>query len=593
MTKPIPYLFLKSFFLFLFFFILQSNTHANNFHPNGVSPVAIDDNFTTNEDVQLVANIGNNDSQSNSGNNVWSILFNPSHGIVQLFNNVFVRYTPVSNYNGKDTFYYKICANNGQCDTAMVVITISAVDDFPVATNDTYTINEDNVLNGNVAGNDTQSGDGGNVWSVSNNPINGAVLLNSTGTFLYVPNPNYNGKDSFFYRLCDIDGDCSTAKVVITIRPVNDLPVVVRDTFSTDENTPLASSVATNDTLSGDGGNSYSIVLSPNHGLVLFANNGSFTYIPFANYSGLDSFSYRLCDANGDCRSTFAVITVNPVNHFPSTLDNVFFTDQNTLLNAEVASNDTESSDGGNNWSLISGTSNGVLNFNSDGSFDYSPNFNFTGVDTFYYSLCDVDNDCSYAMAMIWVSNILPVQLLSFSANAIHSSAAALSWKVDQEINVNRYEIQRSLNGYNFTTVASVMATSEIASVKNYSFTDYFDPINSAVYYRLKIIDNDTKFEYSKVIVLQLRENNTNSSLNIYPNPFNHYFNMTLQSDFKEDAVMNIYNSKGQKYLQKSIKLSTGINSFNISNLNALPAGIYIIDVVGNRMKLTSRIIKL
>ena len=593
MIKSTNHQFLKTIILATFLMAVQFISLAGNFHPSAVNPIANDDYFTTNEDVQLVANISTNDIQSNSGNNTWSIISNPAHGIVQLLANAFIRYTPASNYYGSDTFYYKLCANNGKCDTAMVVITINSVNDLPVARNDAFNMDEDNTLSGNVASNDTQSGDGGNVWSIYTNPINGAVLLNSIGTFLYVPNPNFNGKDSFYYRLCDVDGDCSTAKVVVTVRSVNDLPVVLRDTFSTDENTPLTSTVATNDTLSGDGGNSFSVLNNPIHGIVLFSNNGNFTYTPFSNYSGLDSFSYRLCDANGDCRSAYAVITINSVNYLPVALDNTFYTDKNVTLNSEVASNDTQSPDGGNTWSLILGPTNGNLTFNNDGSFDYVPNLDFIGADTFYYSLCDANNDCSYAMAIIFVNEIVPVRLLSFSANQLNQYQSSLQWNVEQEINVNRYEVQKSWDGFVFSGVASVNATDVAATNKTYSFIDNLQSIKQVVYYRLKMIDNDGKFAYSKVVAIQLSKTIANSKLIVYPNPFSAYINLTVQSDSKSDAILSIFNSNGQKFTQKNLNLNQGINNLNINDLNSLPKGIYMIEVAGDKLKLSSRIIKL
>jgi hypothetical protein len=586
-------LLIKSIFCVLLLALISLSSSAKNVSPSAVTPISNDDYFSTNDDVQLVANIGNNDIQSNSGNNVWSILSNPTHGIVQIQANVFIRYTPAANFNGKDTFYYKLCGNNGQCDTAMVVITINAVNDLPVAVIDRYNMDEDNVLNGNVSSNDIQSGDGGNIWTIYSNPLNGSVLLNPNGVFLYVPNPNFNGKDSFYYRLCDIDGDCSITRVVITIRPVNDLPVVVRDTFSTEENTPLISTVSLNDTLSGDGGNSFSLVNNPIHGSVLFTNTGNFTYTPFPNFSGLDSFSYRLCDANGDCKSTYAVITVNSINYFPNAIDNSYYTNLNTTLSAEVASNDTQSPDGGNTWTLVLGTSNGNLTFNNDGSFDYIPNNNFIGADTFYYSLCDINNDCSYAMVIIFVNDILPVRLLSFNANQINQSAASLQWKVDQEINVNRYEVQRSWDGLQFNTSGTLTATAEISSTKNYALTDYLETIKPLVYYRLKMVDNDGKYDYSRVITLQLNKTTANPKFSVYPNPFTSRFNLNIESKIKTDCVMNIVSTNGQKFLTKSLNLNVGLNNINVEGLSILPKGIYIIELIQNEERLSTKVIKL
>ena len=72
-------------------------------------------------------------------------------------------YTPAANYNGPDTFTYHVCDADNDCSSATVTITVGSVGDVPVANPDSYTVNEDAVLNGNVTTNDVPSGDGRNV----------------------------------------------------------------------------------------------------------------------------------------------------------------------------------------------------------------------------------------------------------------------------------------------------------------------------------------------------------------------------------------------------------------------------------------------
>ncbi|MCL6417950.1 Ig-like domain-containing protein, partial [Aestuariirhabdus sp. Z084] len=104
---------------------------------------------------------------------------------------------------------------------------VGSVDDQPVAVADSITATEDTAFNGDVSGNDTLSGDGGNVFSVApgDEPANGTVVMNADGTFTYTPNANYNGADSFTYTITDADGDTSTAVVTINVGSVDDQPV--------------------------------------------------------------------------------------------------------------------------------------------------------------------------------------------------------------------------------------------------------------------------------------------------------------------------------------------------------------------------------
>src|SRR5678815_3537100 len=93
--------------------------------------------------------------------------------------------------------------------------------------------------------------------------------MDGQGNYTYTPDTNYNGPDQFTYTICDVDGDCDTATVVITVTPVDDLPVAVNDNNTTLEDTPVSGSVSGNDSPSGDGGNSYSVANSAGHGTVL------------------------------------------------------------------------------------------------------------------------------------------------------------------------------------------------------------------------------------------------------------------------------------------------------------------------------------
>jgi gliding motility-associated-like protein len=76
------------------------------------------------------------------------------------------------------------------------------------------------TIESTVAENDVISGDGGNIWSILSQPVNGSVILNPDGTYTYTPNENFIGFDSFNYQLCDANGDCDEAKVTIDIEDI-------------------------------------------------------------------------------------------------------------------------------------------------------------------------------------------------------------------------------------------------------------------------------------------------------------------------------------------------------------------------------------
>ncbi|MBL4607116.1 MAG: DUF4347 domain-containing protein, partial [Pseudomonadales bacterium] len=104
-----------------------------------------------------------------------------------------------ANFNGSDTLSVASTDGNSVMDYDTVAITVNAVDDLPVAVNDSASTAEDTALSGNLSTNDTASGDGGNTWSLNTGPSNGVVTVNADGTYIYTPNENYNGSDSFTY----------------------------------------------------------------------------------------------------------------------------------------------------------------------------------------------------------------------------------------------------------------------------------------------------------------------------------------------------------------------------------------------------------
>src|SRR4029079_3276441 len=183
----------------------------------------------------------------------------------------------------------------------------------PVAVDDVNTTNEDTPVLGDASTNDTPSGDGGTMWNlvgVDGGATNGGVVMNPDGTYTYTPDPNFNGMDTVTYMVCDIDGDCDTAVIIITIDPVNDVPVAVADANTTNEDTPVSGDVSTNDTPSGDGGNMWTLVGvdgGATNGGVVMNPDGTYTYTPDPNFNGMDTITYMVCDIDGDCDTAVIV----------------------------------------------------------------------------------------------------------------------------------------------------------------------------------------------------------------------------------------------------------------------------------------------
>src|SRR6185503_18826606 len=262
----------------------------------------------------------------------------PTHGTLTLNTNGSFSYVPAANYNGPDSFTYK--ANDGQADSgiATVSLTITGVNDAPVAVNDSYTTPEDTTLNVAAPGvliNDTDV-DGDTLSAVLvGQPTHGSLTLNSNGGFSYVPAANYNGSDSFTYKANDGQADSGIATVTITINGLNDAPVAVNDSYTTPEDTTLnvaAPGVLANDS-DVDGDTLSAVLVSPpTHGSLTLNGNGSFSYVPATNYNGPDSFTYKANDGQADSGIATVSITITGVNDPPVAVNDSYTTPEDTTL---------------------------------------------------------------------------------------------------------------------------------------------------------------------------------------------------------------------------------------------------------------------
>src|SRR5206468_4173984 len=131
------------------------------------------------------------------------VVSGPSHGTLTLNSDGSFSYTPAANFNGADSFSYKRSEERRVGKDGTVSLTVTPVNDAPVAVNDVYSTNEDTTLTvaaPGVLGNDTDvEGDALTAVLVSG-PSHGTLTLNSDGSFSYTPAANFNGADSFSYK---------------------------------------------------------------------------------------------------------------------------------------------------------------------------------------------------------------------------------------------------------------------------------------------------------------------------------------------------------------------------------------------------------
>jgi Secretion system C-terminal sorting domain len=176
----------------------------------------------------------------------------------------------------------------------------------------------------------------------------------------------------------------------------------------------------------------------------------------------------------------------------------------------------------------------------------------------------------------------LPVKLLSFSGS-YNNNAAGLSWETESEINFDHYEIERSSNGTDFTYAGKVAAVPGNAG-KQYQYTDNLASVNGNMfYYRLKMVDIDTKFKYSNIILIR-RDVKGINSISISPNPVTGNSGSTVRMTAVTAGKIDIrvIDMAGKVVLQQQSRVSEGTNSIYVNNINHLQSGIYTVQVLHN-----------
>jgi VCBS repeat-containing protein len=184
------------------------------------APIATAQSVTTAEDVAKAIVLAGTDVDANT-TLTYAVVTPPAHGT---FENG--TYTPAHNYHGPDSFTFTASDGSLTSAPATVSISVTPVNDAPVAVDDAGTTNEDTPLAGTtVLANDTDIDGNALTAILGSGPAYGTLMLNSNGTYTYTPAANYSGPDAFTYRANDGTANSNLATVNITVIAVNQAPV--------------------------------------------------------------------------------------------------------------------------------------------------------------------------------------------------------------------------------------------------------------------------------------------------------------------------------------------------------------------------------
>jgi VCBS repeat-containing protein len=311
---------------------------------------------------------------------------------------------------------------SGEWVETTFTVNVNPVNDAPMIGLENFTVDEDVSFTSVLGVDDLLLNDSdvdGDLLTVNTNPVsgptNGTLVLNSDGTFTYMPNADFNGTDSFTYQVTDGNGGVGQGIVTITINPVNDAPVIGNENMTTDEDTPLTGSVASANNLLANAtdadGDALTVdttpVVGPTNGALVLNSDGSFTYTPDANFNGTDAFTYQVADSNGGISQGIVTIAINPMNDAPVAGSDAMSVNEGSSMlisEASLLANDTDADGDALRVMGFTQPAEGSLTQNSDGSLAYTPAPGFSGVDSFTYTVADAAGAQDSVLVMVTVT---------------------------------------------------------------------------------------------------------------------------------------------------------------------------------------------
>ena len=279
-----------------------------------------------------------------------------------------VTYTPGADFNGSDSFSFRASDGSLNSNTSTVSVTVTEVNDSPIAADDSKTTPEDTQLSfssSDLTGNDSagpaEAGQSLTVTSVTGDASTHGTVTLATSMVTYTPAANFNGPASFTYSVCDDgttngspDPKCANGTVNVTVSAVNDAPTANSQTVSTNSNTPLAITLSGSDLETASANLTYTVTSGPSHGS-LSGTGANRTYSPASDYSGPDSFNFTVTDtgdgASMPLTSLEATVSITVNDTLAPTITssvamNLLTTINSNLINVGLNASATDNSGG-------------------------------------------------------------------------------------------------------------------------------------------------------------------------------------------------------------------------------------------------------
>ncbi len=185
---------------------------------------------------------------------------------------------------------------------------------------------------------------------------------------------------------------------------------------------------------------------------------------------------------------------------------------------------------------------------------------------------------------------ILPLTIDQFNG-AYSNGFIQLKWTTFTEINVDHFEVERSIDGTNFRQIGRIEALGNNSGNMSYTFSDLMADKGSN-FYRLVMIDNEGNYTYSKAITVSV-ENKGISVMVVYPNPFSKRVVVKISSEKNSEQItIRIVNNEGVVLRTQQAEVMRGENNITIKQVDELPGGIYFLEVLAEHRSMKTKLMK-
>lgn len=334
------------------------------------------------------------------------------HGSVTQLPDGTLRFVPDENFAGYASFDYTVADGAGAATRGTASIHIANVNDAPVATGETITSAEDTllILKDALLTNDTDVDTSHAALGISAvaNTDHCTVAVNSDGSVTFRPDANYSGPAAFDYTVSDGAGGYATARANFVITPVNDAPLVTNESATTHEDSIIhfsAAALLANDTDIETPDSLNIVSVGSAYGGWVSKAGDDITFLPYQNFNGTASFSYKVADPDGGVSQGRVDINYTPINDAPVVNNEIFYSRQNvttTLSKAALLQNDDD--DGGRLNLQVTSAYNaygGTLTYTNQQGVVFQPDRGFSGIASFHYTVSDSEGASSLGYAQI------------------------------------------------------------------------------------------------------------------------------------------------------------------------------------------------